>query len=424
VTASDPLFARAAAVTPGGVHSPVRAFTGVGGKPVFMAAADRATLIDVDGNRYTDFCMAFGPLILGHAPDAVREAVTAQLARGWSYGTAETRSLELAELIVGDIDWIDSVRFTNSGTEAVMTAIRLARAATGRSRIVRFAGCYHGHSDAMLMPAGAGLAGKASPHSAGIPRGVAADMLVASLDDEVALTELFAVYGHGIAAVIVEPLPANHGLLPQRAAFMAALADLCKRHGSLLIFDEVISGFRLAFGGYTKLSDITPDIVTWGKVIGGGFPVGAVAAKRALMDHIAPAGAVYQAGTLSANPVTMTAGLTVLQALRDGAVYERLEQLGQYLQTALAGHPAWTLQRAGSIFWLAPGNGADVIRTPQDVPAGIGRDYARLFHDLLDKGIYLPPSPFEVGFLSAAHDESDLDRLAHALFTRHARGHT
>jgi glutamate-1-semialdehyde 2,1-aminomutase len=415
---SEELFARAKRVSPGGVHSPVRAFRGVGGTPRFMTGGAGACLRDVDGREYVDYCMAFGPLILGHGDAGIRDAATAALSRGWSLGTAEPYSLELAELITSQIPWVESIRFVNSGTEAVMSALRVARGASGRAKILKFEGCYHGHTDSMLLRAGSGLAEAPLPDSAGLPPDIVQETLIAPLDDIGALETLFAGSGAQIAAAIIEPLPANYGLLPQRAEFLQALARLARAHGALLIFDEVISGFRLGFQGYAGISGIRPDLVTYGKVIGGGFPVGAYGGRRELMELVAPAGPVYQAGTLSANPLAMCAGLAVLQRLTDGRIYQRLEALGAHLERALEGIPALTVQRAGSIFWLCISEQqppSTPMRTPRHFPADAAKGFAPLFHALLDGGIYLAPSAFEVGFLSAAHTEAHIDALAQAL---------
>jgi glutamate-1-semialdehyde 2,1-aminomutase len=415
---SGQLFLRARRVSPGGVHSPVRAFRGVGGTPRFMTGGAGARLRDVDGREYLDFCMAFGPLILGHADTGVRLAAEGALARGWSLGTAEPYSLELAELITASVPWVESIRFVNSGTEAVMSALRVARAATGRAKILKFEGCYHGHTDSMLLRAGSGLADAPLPDSAGLAPDVVRETLVAPLDDQAALEAMFARHGSEIAAVIIEPLPANYGLLLQRPEFLRSIAQAARAHGSLLIFDEVISGFRLSFQGYAGLSGIHPDLTTYGKVIGGGFPVGAYGGRRELMELVAPAGPVYQAGTLSANPLAMCAGLATLQRLADGRLYQRLEQLGARLQQALAGAPGLALQRVGSIFWICrSGSGFPVtpMRAPRHLPPDAAQRFAPLFHSLLARGIYLAPSAFEVGFLSAAHGEADIDALAQAL---------
>jgi len=422
---SEALFARARRVSPGGVHSPVRAFRGVGGTPRFMSGGAGALLRDVDGREYLDFCMAFGPLILGHADASVRRAAEAALARGWSLGTADPYSLELAELVTARVPWIESIRFVNSGTEAVMSALRVARGATGRSKILKFEGCYHGHADAMLLRAGSGLAEAPVPDSAGLAPEVVQETLIAPLDDDAALEAVFARHGAELAAAIIEPVPANYGLLPQRPEFLQRLATLARAHGALLILDEVISGFRLGFQGYAGLHGLTPDLVTYGKVIGGGFPVGAYGGRRELMELVAPAGPVYQAGTLSANPLAMCAGLATLRRLEDGSVYRHLESLGARLERALQGHPRFALQRVGSIFWLV-GSGQSAsgaaaaapslpIRSLAHLPADAGPTFAALFHALLDRGIYLAPSAYEVGFLSAAHTEAHIDRLAAAI---------
>ena len=415
---SEELFERARRVSPGGVHSPVRAFRGVGGTPRFMTGGAGARLRDVDGREYLDFCMAFGPLILGHADNGVRLAAEAALARGWSLGTAEPYSLALAELICANVPWVESIRFVNSGTEAVMSALRVARAATGRSKILKFEGCYHGHTDSMLLRAGSGLAEAPLPDSAGLAPDVVQETLIAPLDDEAALESMFARHGREIAAVIIEPLPANYGLLPQRPEFLAAIARAAHAHGALLIFDEVISGFRLSFQGYAGLSGVRPDLVTYGKVIGGGFPVGAYGGRRDLMELVAPAGPVYQAGTLSANPLAMCAGLATVQRLLDGRIYQQLEHLGARLQRALSAEPGLAVQRVGSIFWICRSAGAFAaapMRSLQTLPQDAGKCFAPLFHQLLQGGIYLAPSAFEVGFLSAAHTDADIDTLTAAL---------
>jgi glutamate-1-semialdehyde 2,1-aminomutase len=410
-------------VSPGGVHSPVRAFRGVGGTPRFMTGGAGAYLRDVDGRDYLDFCMAFGPLILGHADTGVRLAAEAALSRGWSLGTAEPYSLELAELITARVPWVESIRFVNSGTEAVMSALRVARAASGRAKILKFEGCYHGHTDSMLLRAGSGLAEAPLPDSAGLAPDVVKETLIAPLDNEAALEAMFLRHGREIAAVIIEPLPANYGLLPQRPEFLQSIARAARAHGALLIFDEVISGFRLSFQGYAGLSGIRPDLVTYGKVIGGGFPVGAYGGRRDLMELVAPAGPVYQAGTLSANPLAMCAGLATLQRLEDGRLYQRLEELGARLQRALSGVPGLAIQRVGSIFWIcssASALPATPMRSLQSLPRDAGKCFAALFHPLLERGIYLAPSAYEVGFLCAAHTEAHIDALAEALLALEA----
>jgi glutamate-1-semialdehyde 2,1-aminomutase len=410
MTSSSDLFLRAQSASPGGVHSPVRAFRHIDGQPIFIKSAQGSQIEAVDGSCYTDYCMAFGPLILGHNPSAVNAAVHDAVDAGWSFGTAEPWSLELIELIKTYIDWIDQVRFVNSGTEAVMTALRIARAATGRDKILKFSGCYHGHLDSMLVEAGSGMATQAA--SAGIGKAALGGTLVAPLDDEARLSEIFATHGTEIAAAIIEPLPANYGLLPQRPAFLKHLAELCRQCDSMLIFDEVISGFRIAFGGCTEALAIKPDLVTWGKIIGGGFPVGAVAGSEQLMSRLAPVGDVYQAGTLSANPVAMRAGLATLNQLTNGEVYQQLENLGLELETQLD-LKHLKLQRAGSIFWFYPASTAEP-RNAAAVDAG-SYPFAEIFRQLTARGIYLPPSPYEVAFLSGAHTSADIAALAAAL---------
>src|SRR6202158_1805507 len=374
---------RARRAPPGGGHSPVRAFRGVGGTPRFMTGGAGAYLRDVDGRDYLDFCMGFGPLILGHAATEVRLAAEAALARGWSLGTAEPYSLELAELITAHVPWVESIRFVNSGTEAVMSALRVARAATGRARILKFEGCYHGHTDSMLLRAGSGLAEAPLPDSAGLAPDVVQQTLIAPLDDEAALEAVFARHGREIAAVIIEPLPANYGLLPQRPEFLRSIARVTHAHDALLIFDEVISGFRVAFEGYAGLSGIRPDLVIYGKIIGGGFPVGAYGGRRDLMELVAPVGPVYQAGTLSANPLAMCAGLANLQRLADGAIYQRLEALGARLEHGLSGARGIALTRRGSLFWVVFSR-SDLppmpLRTLRGFPPDAATSFAPLFH--------------------------------------------
>jgi glutamate-1-semialdehyde 2,1-aminomutase len=420
---SRQLFARARKVTPGGVHSPVRSFAGVGGTPPFIESGSGAYLTDVDGNRYIDFCMSWGPLIFGHHDPDIAAAAEAAISRGSSFGAAEVVSLELAELIVRHIPWVEKIRFVNSGTEAVMSALRLARGVTGRNRVIKFEGGYHGHVDSMLVRAGSGLADASTPDSAGVSDAIAADTIVLPFDDVQAIERIFAAHGDEIAAVIVEPVPANFGLLIQRDGYLATLAKTAHAHGALLIFDEVISGFRLAFGGAAEVLGIKPDLVTYGKIIGGGFPVGAVGGRAELLDRMAPQGDVYQAGTLSANPVAMSAGLATLNKLLDTSPYEALErntrQLAEEL-TAVAERSTDVpvqVQHAGSLFWMVTGQirSADgMVRTPAGIPVGHKDRYGKLFHTLLNAGLYLPPSAFEVGFIATAHTEAHRHSLVEA----------
>ncbi len=416
---SAALFERARHVTPGGVHSPVRAFRSVGGSPIFFARGSGAHLFDVDGRAYIDFCQSFGPLILGHADPDVARAVHNAVADGWSFGACEPYSLALAEWIATRLPWAERIRFVSSGTEAVMSALRVARAATGRTRLLKFEGCYHGHTDAMLVQAGSGLAGRAAASSAGVPDGVLGDTLVAPLDDLDALERIFAEHGPSIAATIVEPLPANYGLLPQRAEWLARIAACCRERGALLIFDEVISGFRIGRDGMARETGLAPDLVTYGKVIGGGFPVAAYAGRADLMEQVAPSGPVYQAGTLSANPVGMRAGLATLAKMEavDGwrALGERAGQFSAALQGdfSRAGLPIEVVTR-GSIFWLRPKTAA-AVRRVDEIPAVQSAWFGRLFHAALARNVYLPPSGFEVCFLSLAHDADVLETARAAL---------
>ena len=421
---SEAWFERACNVIPGGVHSPVRAFKSVGGKPIYFASAEGARLRDVDGHSYLDFQMSWGPLILGHADPDVVAAVQAVAPLGLSYGATHRTEVELAERIVSAFPGAEMCRFVSSGTEAVMTALRLARGATRRSIVVKFSGGYHGHIDSLLVRAGSGLITGAEagsePTSAGIPRDVAATTLVARLGDLEGVAALFRRHGAEIAAVVLEPMPANNGLLLQTPAFLRGLRELCTAHGSLLIFDEVISGFRLQFGGYGEMVGVRPDLTTLGKIIGGGLPVGAVVGSRALLELLAPVGPVYQAGTLSGNPVSMAAGLATLRKLENPAVYAKLEALGASLAGALQAEGKGQMQvvRVGSIVWpwldaAAPPCDAESI--PSGAEDGHVRRFNAMHRPLLDAGFYLPPSAYEVLFLSAAHEEADVSALAQAM---------
>lgn len=408
---SEQLFRRSLAVAPGGVHSPVRAFKSVGGTPIFFARGEGAYLYSVEGERYLDFCQSFGPNILGHRDPDVEKALKATLELGWCFGACEPYSLELAELITGELKWVEKIRFVCSGTEAVMSALRVARAATNRSTILKFEGCYHGHVDSLLVKAGSGLAGPAASDSAGVPESIAAQTLTCPLDDEAALERIFASYGDRIAAVIVEPMPANYGLLLQRQEWLQKVANLARANGALLIFDEVISGFRVAFGGMVEKLGIQPDLVTYGKILGGGLAVGAYGGRRDLLDLVAPAGRVYQAGTLSANPLAMATGTATLRKLKSASVHavleERTARFSRDLRGVLA--PAGLdITHMGSVFWIHPKSAAPV-RSLTQLPADMGDTYKKLFHSLLKKGIYLAPSGYEVGFVSLAHDESVLN---------------
>lgn len=413
-TSAD-LFARARELMPGGVSSPVRAFRSVGGHPIYYRRAEAASFEDVDGNHYVDFCMSWGPLILGHAFPAVVEAVRDAAGRGLSYGACCPAEIELAERILGAFPDKQRVRFVSSGTEAVMTAIRLARGVTGRPAILKFAGGYHGHSDSLLVKAGSGLATFGTSSSLGVPQEIAGQTVVCPFDDLEQLEQVFALHGARLAAAIVEPLPANNGLLEQTPAWLQRLRKLCSQSGALLIFDEVISGFRTRFGGYGDGLGIPCDLVTLGKVIGGGMPVGALAGSAALMEQLAPEGGVYQAGTLSGNPVSLAAGIATLDQLADGAAYAGLEELGAHFDAqlhAVAGSLQW--RRCGSIIWLYLDDGPIPRRADAISSAAIDR-FAPLHRSLLDQGIYLPPSGYEVFFLSTAHSPAQVESLALAV---------
>jgi glutamate-1-semialdehyde 2,1-aminomutase len=413
------LFERALRTAPGGVHSPVRAFHSVGGTPVFMASAAGAYIADTSGRRYIDFCLSFGPLILGHRDPVVATAAHSAIDDGWSYGACEPYSLALAEWIIKEVPWAEKLRFVSSGTEAVMSALRVARASTGRSTILKFEGCYHGHADSLLVRAGSGLAGATAATSAGLPTGVLGQTVVAPLDDEAALAETVAAAGHDLAAIIIEPVPANYGLLLQRREWIENVFAAARRVGALVIFDEVISGFRSGIHGAAGFYNLQPDLVCYGKVIGGGFPVAAYGGRAALMDLVAPAGPVYQAGTLSANPVGMRAGLATLERMVMlggwGELGKRTEEFCLALEADFARvSPALAVARHESIFWIHLREDSE-IRRPDRIPASLSPWYRRFFHAALDRGVYLAPSAYEVGFTSMAHDVDVLRTAKNAL---------
>lgn len=418
MSASEDLYARARAVIPGGVNSPVRAFRSVGGIPRFIARGEGAHLIDVDGNRYVDYVMSWGPLILGHAhPDVVRAAGQA-LERGSSYGAPTAAEVEFAELLCAAVQGIEQVRLVSSGTEATMSALRLARGATGRDKILKFAGHYHGHADALLVAAGSGVATFGLPDSPGVTRGAAADTIVAAWNDRAGVEEAFAACGQDLAAVICEPIAANMGVVPPEPGFLELLRDVTRQHGALLVFDEVLTGFRVARGGASEWSGVTPDLVTLGKVVGGGFPLAAFGGPASVMCQLAPEGPVYQAGTLSGNPVAVAAGLAQLTHLDIGA-YKRLDALADRLIDGLtgaftkAGIPA-QLQRANNLFGLCFSGGP--VHDFDGARACDHRRYARFFHGMLARGHYLAPSGYEAVFLSLAHTPEDIDATVAAAY--------
>jgi len=426
--ASRAAFERARSLSPGGVHSPVRAFRSVGGTPVFFESAAGSRFTDLDGNEYVDFCLSWGPLILGHAHPAVVEAVREAATRGLSFGACHLGEADLSAAILEGFPDFERVRLVNSGTEAVMTAVRLARGATGRDLVLKFEGGYHGHLDSLLVKAGSGLATLGTSSSAGVPEAIAHTTLVSPLADESALRTIFAEHGKDIALVAIEPFPANMGLLPQPGSFLKLLRELCDEHGALLLFDEVITGFRLRYGSCGPLLDgegaiVKPDLVTLGKIVGGGLPIGAVTGPASLLDQLAPEGPVYQAGTLSGNPVSCAAGLATLSVLREEDPYPRLEALGARFQDALenAG-PDWLrLQRRGSVSWLSLDGSPELpTRADQIGDAGVER-FNAMHGRLLERGLYLAPSAHEVIFLSTAHSEADVDALSSAIIDEASR---
>ncbi len=414
---SRSLFEAAERVIPGGVNSPVRAFRGVGGTPFFVARAEGAHIVDADGRSYIDFLGSWGPLILGHAAGAVVEAVTEAARRGTSYGAPTAGEVEMAEIISRAVPSMEMVRLVSSGTEAAMSAIRLARGATGRDIIVKFDGCYHGHADSLLVKAGSGGATFGVPDSLGVPAPLAALTLALPFNDLAAVKGALEAHPGRVAALIVEPVAGNMGVVPPAPGFLEGLRELCTRHGTLLIFDEVITGFRVAWGGAQARYGVRPDLTCLGKIIGGGLPVGAYGGSRELMARVAPLGQVYQAGTLSGNPLAVAAGLATLRALERGDAYARLERLGARMEAGIAeaahasGVPV-TVNRVGSMLtaFFTDGPVTDYASAKR---ADTAR-YARFFHGMLERGVFLAASQFETAFVSLAHRDEDLDEAARA----------
>jgi len=411
-TKSEELFKRAVEVIPGGVNSPVRAFRSVGGTPIFMQSGEGCRIKDADGNTYIDFCSSWGPLISGHRPPEIIDAIRKQADKALTFGTPCEEEVQLAEHIVhklkSTIKSIEKIRFVSSGTEAVMSALRLARGYTGRTKVIKFDGCYHGHSDSLLVKAGSGLATFGVPDSAGVPAAFSSETIVLPLDDESAVKQAFQAHGNNIAAVILEPVPANNGLLLQKSSYLKFLREITQKHGSLLIFDEVISGFRVGFDGAAGYYQIEPDLVTYGKIIGGGMPVGAFAGRSEIFKQLAPDGPVYQAGTLSGNPVAMAAGLAQMKLLGD-PLYEKLEKLGASLEKQFQSQKLpLRIARLGSIFWFHAG---DAPSAASQIDRESMKTYAALHRHCLDRGIYLAPSGYEVGFISAPMTENEISEL-------------
>jgi glutamate-1-semialdehyde 2,1-aminomutase len=418
LTRSRALFEEAQELMPGGVNSPVRAFRAVGGDPVFIDHASGPYLYDVDGNRYLDYVQSWGPMILGHVHPAVLEAITLASMRGFSFGAPTQAESILARLVIESVPSIELVRFVNSGTEATMSALRLARAYTGRNKVIKFSGCYHGHADMLLVQAGSGLATMGLPDSAGVPREATSNTLVTSYNDSAAVEELFRAYPEQIAAIIIEPAAANMGLVPPLPGFLEKLRDLCDGYGALLIFDEVMTGFRVALGGMQGWLGIRPDLTCLGKIIGGGLPVGAYGGRRDIMQLVAPLGPVYQAGTLSGNPLAMAAGIATLQELRKPGRYEELERKGHLLENGIERvlHEeggAVQFVRVGAIFCLFF-TAEHVIDYASAKTADTQR-FARFFWSMLKQGVYLPPSQFEGCFVSLALEDEMIEETVEAV---------
>jgi glutamate-1-semialdehyde 2,1-aminomutase len=408
---SSDLFEEAQRYLPGGVNSPVRAFRAVGGRPFFVEKGDGSRVYDVDGNVYIDYVCSWGPLILGHAHPQVVEALQKTAERGTSFGAPTELEVTLARMVTEALPSVEMVRFVSSGTEAVMSALRVARAYTQRDKVVKFAGCYHGHVDSLLVKAGSGALTLGVPNSAGVPEAVARDTITVSYNNLDQVREVMGSLGKEVACIIVEPVAGNMGVVAPSPGFLEGLRELTQKHGALLVFDEVITGFRLSYGGAQGLYGIRPDLTCLGKVIGGGLPVGAYGGRREIMENVAPLGPAYQAGTLSGNPLAMTAGIQTLTLLRSGRIYEELEEQGRSLaegteEAYRAANLLCCLNRVGSMWTLFFTHGP--VKDDRDIERANVERYARYFRAMLDRGISLPPSQFEAAFLSAAHSTQDV----------------
>ncbi|MFI5164273.1 MAG: glutamate-1-semialdehyde 2,1-aminomutase [Bacteroidia bacterium] len=407
---SEALFKKALNYFPGGVNSPVRAFRSVGGTPLFIERGKGSHIWDADGNEFIDFCGSWGPLILGHANPKVVKAITETVKKGSSFGAPTELENKLAELILSNNKFIEKIRFVSSGTEAVMSAIRLARGFTKRNKILKFEGCYHGHSDSLLVKAGSGLVTFGQTSSAGVPEAFVNETIVCPLNNKEAVKEAFSKFKNEIACIIIEPIPANNGLLLQDKSYLQFLRDICTENRSLLIFDEVITGFRIGFTGAAGYYNIKPDIITYGKIIGGGLPVGAYGASAEIMSKISPDGDVYQGGTLSGNPVAMAAGIAQLTECLKPGFYASLERKTRFFIEEV--HKSQVrIFSIGSIFWIAFTE-KEKIQSAEEIDADSMQHFRKLYHELLERGVYLGPSGYEVGFVSEAHTEIDLKKAS------------
>ena len=416
---SEELFAKAKSLFPGGVNSPVRAFGSVGGTPRFITKGKGSKVWDADGNEYIDFCASWGPMILGHANDQIEEAIIGAVREGTSFGAPTMQENELADLIISNHRYIERIRFVSSGTEAVMSAIRLARGYTGRNKVIKFEGCYHGHVDHLLVKAGSGLATFGESSSAGVPKSFVDETIVLELNNLDAVKAAFNEFEDDVAAVIIEPIPANNGLLLQDGEFLNGLREICNEHDSMLIFDEVISGFRVGFEGAAGMYNIQPDIFTFGKIIGGGMPVGAFASSEKVMNSVAPLGPVYQAGTLSGNPVAMAAGKAALDQLLKPGFYSDMETKTNKLVSAVMDHVQSKghdvkMFSIGSIYWIAFSDRPS-IRSASEIDPESMEIYRTFYHTLLENGFYIGPSGYEVGFVSSAHSEEEIAQAANII---------